>query len=152
MQQPFTAQGVLNSGHGGCRVGCIQGRGGRGGGRSRTPFAEAIRGTGASEPTMTKMVLYRGGIAQLPAALGVRLQCCNADYSNIHNIHNDWSVCFGCGFDVEDGYTSGTCPFTEWNHQDSYTHDNAQQFIPAGYDPCTKGMHKSVLPSISRNA
>jgi hypothetical protein len=29
---------------------------------------------------------------------------------NVYKIHNNWNVCFLCGFDVEDGHTSKTCP------------------------------------------
>jgi hypothetical protein len=82
---------------------------------------------------------------------GGQSQCRNAEFSNIYKQHNNWNVCFRCGFDVKDGHTSGTCPFKKWNHQVSYTRDNAQQFIVAGYDPCMKGMHKLVLPSGRRN-
>ena len=100
---------------------------------------------------MTNMVPYGGGTGQLPAAPGGQPHRCNAEFSNIYKQHNNWNVCFSCGFDVEDGHTSDTCPFKKWNHQVSYTCDKAQQFIAAGYDPCTKGMHKSVLPSGRRN-
>jgi hypothetical protein len=37
------------------------------------------------------------------------------------------------------------------NHQQVYTHENAQQFIATGYDPCTKGMHKTILPMGKNN-
>ncbi len=98
------------------------------------------------------MVPYGGGIAQLPAAPGRRSQHRNANFSKIYyKLHNNWNVCFSCRFDVEDKHTSGTCPFKKRNHQDLYTRNNAQQFIVTGYDPCTKGMHKSVLPSGRRN-
>ncbi len=38
-------------------------------------------------------------------------------------------------------------PFQKVNHQTGFTEGNAQQFIMAGFYPCTKGMHKSVLPT-----
>ena len=150
MHQPFVAQGGYSMGPRGRRGGRGQGRGRRGG-QSRTPFADAMRGTGAVAPPMTNIVPYGGGTGQLQAAPGGQSQCRNAEFLNIYKQHNNWNVCFSCGFDVEDGHTSGTCPFKKWNHQVSYTCDNAQQFIAAGYDPCTKGMHKSVLPSGRRN-
>ena len=124
-------------GHGGRRVGPDQGQGERGG-QSRTPFADTMRGTGAITPTMTNMVPYGGGIALLPAVPGGRWQCRNANFSNIYKLHNNWNVCFGCGFEVEDRHTSGTCPFNKCNHQDSYTCNNAQQFIAAGYTICAR--------------
>ena len=62
----------------------------------------------------------------------------------------NWNVCFSCGFDVEDGHTSKTCP-AHWrrtNHQEEYTHANSGQYIAAIYDACTKAMHKSQLPTM----
>jgi hypothetical protein len=103
-------------------------------------------GAGAA-PAMPTLIPYGGGLAQLPAAPGVQQQRCNPDFSNIYKVHNNWNVCFRCGFDINDGHMSVTCPFKKWDPQDSFTHENAQQFIAAGYDPCTKGMHKMVLPS-----
>jgi len=54
------------------------------------------------------------------------------------------------GFDVEDGHTSKTCP-TPWrraNHQEGFNRNNVGQYIGAGYDACTKAMHKSQLPNM----
>jgi hypothetical protein len=64
-----------------------------------------------------------------------------ANYSNIYKRYNNWNVCFWCGFDIEDGHTPQTCLFQKANHQKGYMCKNAQQFIAAGYDPSTKGMH-----------
>ena len=44
-------------------------------------------------------------------------------YSNIIKWYANWNICFSCGFDVEDGHTSKTCP-APWkraNHQEGYT-------------------------------
>jgi hypothetical protein len=52
---------------------------------------------------------------------------------------------FSCGFDVEDGHKSKTCP-SPWqraNHQGGVERNNASQYIAAGYFVCTKVMHKS---------
>jgi hypothetical protein len=56
----------------------------------------------------------------------------------------NWNVCFSCGFDIEEGHTSQTCPghWRKMNHQEEFTCENSWQWINAGYDPCTKGMHK----------
>jgi hypothetical protein len=136
LQQQFPPPGGNNAGRGG--------RGGRGrgrgrGGRSLTPFADHMRTVGHT-PAMPAP-LGRGG-AQIP-----QQQTRNPDFSNIYKRYNNWNVCFTCGFDIEDGHTSQTCPFKKANHQTSFVRENAQQFIAAGYDPCTKGMHKTVLPS-----
>ena len=33
------------------------------------------------------------------------------------------------------------------HHQEGFTRANAQQYITAGYKPCQKGKHKTVLPT-----
>jgi hypothetical protein len=68
MQQPFSATGAYPVGRGGQRGGRGRNQGGRQGGRSRTPFADAMRGTGAA-PTITAMILYGGGRAQPPPGM-----------------------------------------------------------------------------------
>jgi rubrerythrin len=71
-------------------------------------------------------------------------------YSNIIKRYANWNVCFSCGFDVENGHTSKTCP-APWrraNHQEGYMRKNSGQYILAGYDACTKAMHKSQLPTM----
>jgi hypothetical protein len=45
-----------------------------------------------------------------------------------------------------------TCP-APWrraNHQEGWDRNNAGQYIGAGYDVCTKAMHKSQLPNMRR--
>jgi hypothetical protein len=133
------------AGRGGQQAGRCRGRGGRRDGCSHTLFADAMRRAGTAQP-IAAMVPYGGGITQPPTRVQQQ-QRRNPDFSNIYKVHNNWNVCFRCGFDIEDRHTSITCPFKQWNHQDSFTHENAQQFIAAGYNPCTKGMHKTVLPS-----
>ncbi len=63
--------------------------------------------------------------------------------------HNNWNVCYSCGFDVEDGHNSQTCQF-DWQkptHDVTFTRANAQQKLAQGCDACTKGMHKTMLPT-----
>ena len=99
-----------------------------------------------------QIVPYGGSIAPFQVTVqNGPPQLRNPDHSNIYKCHNNWNVCFSCGFDIENGHTSMTCPFKKANHQQSFSRENAQQFIAAGYDPCTKGMHKTVFPS-NRNA
>ena len=71
-------------------------------------------------------------------------------YSNIIKRYANWNVCLSCGFDVEDGHMSKTCPapWRRTNHQEGYTRANSGQYILAGYDACTKAMHKSQLPTM----
>ena len=71
-------------------------------------------------------------------------------YSNIIKKYVNWNVCFSCGFDVEDGHTSKTCPapWRKANHQEGFDRNNSGQYIAAGYDACTKAMHKSQLPNM----
>jgi hypothetical protein len=68
----------------------------------------------------------------------------------VYKRYNNWNVCFLCRFNLENGHTFTMCPFCKMNHQQAYTRENAQQFIAAGYDPCTKGIHKTILP-LGRN-
>jgi hypothetical protein len=79
------------------------------------------------------------------------MQCNTAPmYSDITKRYANWNVCFSCGFDVEDGHTSKTCP-APWrraNHQEGYDRNDSGQYIAAGYDACTKAMHKSQLPTM----
>jgi hypothetical protein len=65
MQQPFSATGTYPTGWGGQHGGHGRNQGGCQGGRSRTPFADAMQGAGAA-PMMTKMMPRGGGIAQPP--------------------------------------------------------------------------------------
>jgi hypothetical protein len=133
-------------------------RGGRGlghgcRGQGCTPFADHMRMAGGI-PAMSSAVfplarrgmqipLINGGAQMTPSQGGQQRQ----HMSNIYKRFNNWNVCFSCGFDIENGHTSTTCPFKKANHQMSFTRENAQQFIAVGYDPCTKGIHKSVLPA-----
>ena len=103
------------------------GRSGRRQNRGRTAFADYVpHGRGY------------GGYTDAPAA----------NRPNPVKIHNNWNVCYSCGFDVEDGHTSQTCHF-DWrkpNHDVTFTRANAQQKLAQGCDACTKGMHKTMLP------
>jgi hypothetical protein len=142
IQQQFP-MGNFGAGRGGHRGGRGRGRGR--GGRGRTPFADYMRtqgGAGAGIPG--HLVPNGGGI--VPAINTGVPQGRNPDYSNIYKRHNNWNVCFSCGFDIEDGHTSMRCPFKKANHQQAFSRENAKAFITARYDPCTKGMHKTVLP------
>ncbi len=68
--------------------------------------------------------------------------------SNLVKVHNNWNVCYTCGFDVEDGHTSMTCHM-DWRkrtHDVTFTRDNAQQKLAQGCDACMRGMHKTLLP------
>ncbi len=49
---------------------------------------------------------------------------------------------------MEDGHTSIMCHklWRKPNQQEGFTHANAQEYLNAGWDPCTKGLHKSQLP------
>jgi hypothetical protein len=147
MQQHFPA-GDFNAGHGGRCGG--HGRGGGRGGQGHTPFADYMQTLGAMLTIPGQIIPHGGSIAQIPPPLGVQQQTCNPYFSNVYKWYNNWNVCFSCGFDIENGHTSITCPFWKMNHQQVYTCKNAQQFIAAGYDPCTKGMHKTILP-LGRN-
>ncbi len=68
--------------------------------------------------------------------------------SNLVKVHNNWNICYSCGFDVEDGHDLMMCHF-DWRKQDHdvhFTRANAQQKLTMGCNACTRGMHKSILP------
>jgi hypothetical protein len=145
-QQPFAgvAQGIFNPGQG--NGGRQQGGHGRGhtgscGGKcGRGVFANQMPGgNGGISPFIS------GPPGAVVPSTGARV---NAPFqSNLTKKHMNWNVCWMCGFDVEDGHTSATCP-THWcktDHQVGFTRKNAQQWINLGYAPCTKGMHKTKL-------
>ena len=128
-----------------------RGRGGRsnfattGGRNIRTPFANFTAGQ-SGLPPIGASGGRRGGIA--PFAQQTPARNAAPMYSNILKVYANWNVCFSCGFDVEDGHTSKTCPALgrQANHQEGFDRTNASQYISAGYDACTKAMHKSQLP------
>jgi hypothetical protein len=68
--------------------------------------------------------------------------------NNPINRYANWNACFSCGFDVEDGHTSATCPtfLRKHNPQVEYTCDNVAAY--AAYEPYTKGRHKMQLPNM----
>ena len=121
-------------------------RQGQAGGRiPRTPFANYIaRQVGGGLPPM----------AVIPPAPGIPFvgagpNVARPSHSNIIKRYANMNACFSCGFDVEAGHTSKTCP-AGWrrpNHQEGYTRENARQYIEAGYDACTKAMHKTQYPN-----
>ncbi len=105
----------------------------------------------------TQVAGGRGGMApprmgNLPPAFEFNTQATrppNLPHSNIVKKYTNWNVCFSCGFDVEDGHTLQTCPghWRKMNHQEGFTCENLRQWINAGYDLCTKGMHNLQFPS-----
>ena len=109
----------------------------------RTPFADYSArqgGIGASiVPAFVQGTMGVGAAARNTAPM----------YSNIVKRYANMNVCFSCGFDVENGHTSRTCPqaWRRANHQEAYDRSNAQQYIDAGYDACTKAKHKTQLPT-----
>ena len=140
-------------GGGGRRGGYGRGRranfGNTGGRNVRTPFANFVGRGGQGGLPPIGGGGGRGGGA-LPFAQQTMPRNTAPMYSNIIKKYANWNVCFSCGFDVEDGHTSKTCP-APWrraNHQEGFDRNNAQQYITAGYDACTKAMHKSQLPNM----
>ena len=61
----------------------------------------------------------------------------------------NWNMCFSCGFDVEDGHTSATCPYERRRpgHQEGCTRDNWEQYDNAGHHVRKTRRHKNVFPS-----
>ena len=134
-------------------------RGGKRPGRGRGGRAPAIVPGGHRTPRtpFADYTAHQGGMggsivpAFVPGAPGGIAAARNAApmYSNIVKRYSNMNVCFSCGFDVEDGHTSRTCPqaWRRSNHQEAYDRNNARQCIDTGYDACTKAKHKSQLPN-----
>ena len=105
---------------------------------THTPFANYVaRQGGSSLPTIA--------MQQVPGLPFTGTGPANASHSNIIKWYANMNACFSCGFNVEDGHTSKTCPAI-WrcmNHQEGYDRSNAQQYIAPGYNACTKAMHKT---------
>ena len=138
-------------GRGGSRGGRGRGPNGRNN-RQRTPFANHMRGgqqlPGQAITPMPGFPFFAAPTAP-PGGFQLATPARRPEFSNTTKQYPNWNVCFTCGFDVEEGHTSATCP-TEWrkpNHQEGFNRANAQQYITAGYKPSTKGMHKNVLPA-----
>jgi hypothetical protein len=108
-----------------------------------TPFVDYMARQGGTGASIVP--------AFVPGAPGVGAAARNTApmYSNIVKRYSNMNVCFSCGFDVEDGHTSRTCPqaWRRVNHQEAYDRSNSQQYIDTGYDACTKAKHKSQLPT-----
>jgi hypothetical protein len=137
--------GSFQPGQGGGR-----GQGGRSrqgqhvGGRGCMPFADRVQTLGRGEGGQG----FQGHGGPQGTFIGRVQQTRRVNPLNVHKVHNNWNVRFLCCFDIKDGHTSKTCPvhWRKMKHQDAYMHKNAQQFISTEYEPCTKGMHKTVLP------
>ncbi len=143
----------MGQGGRGGRGGCI-GRGNgasRGGGRNpHTPFANHVRnqaqigGGRGGRGNNGSILIAPGGVGTVrPPATQAR-----AYRSNITKLFANWNVCYSCGFDIEDGHTSVTCPhaWRRTNHQEGFTQGNAQAYLKAGWNPSTKGIHKTKFP------
>jgi hypothetical protein len=134
----FQGGGYLGGRRG--RQGCGDrgGRQGQNGGHNMcTPFANYIaHQAGRGLPAFTAQ--------QTPGMPFMGAGPANASHSNIIKRYDNMNACFSSGFDVEDGHTSKTCPaiWRHKNHQEGYNRSNSQQFIAAGYNACTKAMHK----------
>jgi hypothetical protein len=133
---PFNAGGIYNArGYG--QIGQSAGRHGHGCGcqhRKRLPFDEQMA-QGDGNPGTTG-ALYNPNVQHMT-------------HSNINKLYGNWDACYMCRFDIKDGHTSMTCP-QDWHkmtHIKAFTHGNAQTYIAAGYNCCTRGMHKTILPN-----
>jgi hypothetical protein len=152
-QQTLPAGG-FHQGGGAARGGGYRHGGGHGrrdghGGSGRNPFANHM--VNVSRENVQQMTQlgsntgFPGGA--IPPAMQPQQQPCTANFPNIYKRYKNWNMCYSCGFDVEDRHTSMMCPFWKASHQTGFTRENAQQYIAAGHVPCTKGMHKSILPT-----
>jgi hypothetical protein len=96
----------------------------------RTPFANfAGRGGHGGLPPIGRERGRGSGVAPFTQQNMQRNMA--SMYFNITKRYANWNVCFSCGFDVEDGHMSKTCP-APWrraNHQEGYDRNNSGQYI-----------------------
>jgi hypothetical protein len=131
------SQGGGYRGQGGVGYGCDGGQG-RGGqrGRGRSSFVQAMQNNNIPQIGGQINPLFGGGAAPQHAPNPIKR-------------YNNWNYCFSCGFGVEDGHTSATCP-QDWQkpgHQEGCNRQNLQQYIAAGHAALIKGQHKNQLPA-----
>jgi hypothetical protein len=113
-----------------------QGMGGCKWGRGRGAFVQAAQNNNIPPVGGQITPLFSGGTG-MPTA------------PNPVKSFNNWNYCFSCGFDVEDGHKSTTCP-RDWRkagHQEGCTRNNVQQYIAAGHASSLKGKLKNQLPA-----
>jgi hypothetical protein len=70
-------------------------------------------------------------------------------YSNVVKQYSNWNVCYLCGFDVADRYTSMLCPphLRKVLHQIGFNCQNAQQYTNLGHPCSTRNRHKTQFPT-----
>ncbi len=127
-------QGYQQGRGGACSTGrCRNGSNNNRRGHGRTPFADHMATQGHG---------YGGSFGAVPPAGGKTQR---PFQSNLVKQHNNWNVCYLCGFDIEANHNSMTCPphWCKLSHDVTFTRDNAQTFLSMGCDVCTKGMHKT---------
>lgn len=121
--------------YGGNRRGRGRGRGGsrNGRGRGRAPYFD----TGATVSVLTAGTTVRYNPQGMPMT-----------HTNPVKRYNNWDMCYTCGFDVDNGHTSVTCPYKKDGHQDGCTRANYLQYQAMGHHPSMKGAHKNQLPTM----
>ena len=121
--------------YGGNRRGRGRGRGGsrNGRGRGRATYFD----TGASVSVLTAGTAVRYTPQGMPMT-----------HTNPVKKYNNWDMCYTCGFDVDNGHTSMTCPYKKEGHQDGCNRGNYLQYQAMGHHPSLKGAHKNQLPTM----
>jgi hypothetical protein len=127
---------------------------GRCGGRhnQRTPFANygcnqdvggVGRGRGGGRITQAPGALT----PQLPTFVSPNARNIAMPFLNAVKSYANCNVCYTCRFDMEEGHTSAMChkSWKKSNHQEGFTRANLQEYLNVGWDPCTKGIHRSQL-------
>jgi hypothetical protein len=123
--------------YGGSRRGRGRGRGGSRNGRGRGSATYHDTGATVSVLTAGTSPTVRYGPQGMPMT-----------HTNPVKKYNNWDMCYSCGFDVESGHTSMTCPYKKVGHQDGCNRGNYQQYQTMGHHPSMKGAHKNQLPTM----
>jgi hypothetical protein len=93
--------------------------------------------------------------APMPPGMGLapfytpQLSIHQQPFSNTVKCFANWNVCYSCGFDLENGHTSITCPahLCKASHDIYFMRQNVQQYIDLGH-PCCTNKHRATLPSM----
>jgi hypothetical protein len=115
LQQNFP-QGKFNAGRGHCGG---RGRGRGHGGRGRTPFTDHMHAAGLVPALPSQIVCLVESVRRFLPFRGDSKGPGIPTFPTFYKRLKNWNVCFLCGFDIEDGHTSLTCPFKKANHQTS---------------------------------
>jgi hypothetical protein len=121
-------------------------RGGRGRGRTNTPFGQHHIPPPTHIPSYPTVNPPTAGHIP-PPTIPIVTERDKPAFSNTTKHFNNWNMCYSCGWDVPHWHTSQTCTNKIPGHQDGCNRQNAQAYLTAGHRVSRKAMHKTSLPT-----